>query len=106
MKRLLAFLILLASCTPKDKLGPAKATTFVRYFNGGSEDDAHAVIESPDGRLVIMANTTYQASEQSAIHFRIKLIKTDAFGNQEWQRFYPDFDTQPYTKSLRGFGII
>jgi hypothetical protein len=115
MKRLLpiAFLLILA-CATEEKVGPSQAATFVRYFNGGSNDEAQAVIQTADNGFLILANTAIKASELVGAHYKIKLIKTDEFGNQLWQKFYPEFGqdvdntvaAQPKRLSRKGHAII
>jgi len=104
----LLFLFLIA-CSTEDKVGPVQATTFVRYFNGGGSDDAQALLQTSDGGYIILANTGIKPSELVDTHFKIKLIKTDAFGNQLWQKFFPEFgnDTNPAGSKLsyKGNGI-
>jgi hypothetical protein len=92
MKRFLPFIfILILACATEEKIGPSKASTFVRYFNGGSSDEAQAVIQTKDNGFLILANTAVKASEQIGAHYKVKIIKTDEFGNQVWQKFYPAF---------------
>ena len=87
MKRLLFILLLVGGCAKESTVGPAKSSTFVRYFNGGNSDEAQALLEATDGGLILLANTTITGDAGS--YSRIKLIKTDAYGNQIWQKFYP-----------------
>jgi hypothetical protein len=94
MKRLFFILLLVGGCAKESTVGPAKSSTFVRYFNGGNTDEAQAVIETPDGGLILLANTTITG--ELSTYSKIKVIKTDAYGNQIWQKFYPpDFEVAP-----------
>ncbi len=102
-------ILFIVSCATEDKVGPAQASTFVRYFNGGGNDEAKAILQTSDGGYIILANTAIKPSELIDAHYKIKLIKTDAFGNQEWLKFYPEFSNDDNTptskKSFRGNGI-
>lgn len=103
-------LALLVSCASEEKAGPAAASTFLRYFNGGNNDEARAIIQTEDQGFIILANTAIKPSELIEAHYKIKLIKTDAYGNQQWQKFYPaygeDDNTQGNSKlSYKGNGI-
>ncbi|MCX8489473.1 MAG: hypothetical protein ORN54_00215, partial [Cyclobacteriaceae bacterium] len=91
MKRVFFILLLMGGCAKESSVAPAKAPTFVRYFNGGNNDKAESLMEASDGGLIILANTSIQNPVTLAITTRIKLIKTDAYGNQLWQKFYPEF---------------
>jgi hypothetical protein len=116
MKRFLPVIfILILACATEEKVGPIQANTFVRYFNGGSSDEAQSVIQTADNGFLILANTAIKFSEQSIPHYKIKLIKTDEFGNQVWQQFYPPFNTADAPNndilngekiSRRGHGLI
>lgn len=88
MKNLLfaLFLVLFFSCKENGvQLG--KPSTFVRYFNGGFPDKAEAIIETSDKGFLILANSQTCAT---CTDYRIKLVKTDAYGNQVWQKLFPD----------------
>jgi len=103
MKKILIGLLILFACTPEDKVDPAHASTFVRYFNGGNSDEAKQVLQTLDNGFIILATTTIKPSELESPFYKIKLIKTDAFGNQQWQKFYPEFGGE--TKNYRGNSI-
>ena len=92
MKRILLFLLLgVVACGKESGVSPGNASTFVRYFNGGNNDVAASVIQTSDKGLLILATTQIKLSELSVARYKIKLIKTDANGNELWQRFYPEF---------------
>lgn len=103
MKRILWALLILVACGKEEKVSPANASTFVRYFNGGNNDVAEAVLETSDKGLLILATTEIKPNELAVPVYKIKLIKTDAAGNQLWQKFYPDFTTT--TGSYKAGGI-
>lgn len=93
MKRLLSFALLLIcfSCLKEEDADPGKATTFVRYFNGGFDDLAQAFEETSDNGFTILANTQITDANVTVQRSKIKLIKTDQYGNAVWQSLYPAF---------------
>ena len=108
MKRILPVILLLAclSCLKEETADPGKASTFVRYFNGGFDDQAHAFEQLPDGGFLILATT--QVTD-NLIHkkTKIKLIRTDRYGNTVKQTLYPAFgDPLDNTLFLKGRGMI
>jgi len=103
MKRLLPFLLLLTGCVTENNVEPAKAPTFVRYFNGGFSDNAQQVSQTPDGGFIVLATTEIKTSELANPHYKIKLIKTDAYGNQTWQKLFPEFGVN---ESLKAHSLL
>ena len=106
MKKIVLALLVLASCAKEDSVGPASAPTFIRYFNGGNSDEAKAILETPDKGLLILATTQIIQEGETEPIYKIKLIKTDAYGNLIWQKLYPEFGNDTYvdvtvTKYLR-----
>jgi hypothetical protein len=83
--------LLLASCLSEKSVDPAAASTFVRYYYGGYNDKAAAFEETPDKGFILLSTVTITASEAVAAKYKVKLIKTDEFGNPQWQKVYPDF---------------
>ncbi len=92
MKKVLLLLLVLSACAKESSVGPAKPTTFVRYFNGGNSDVAQSILETAEKDLILLA-TTEVTLDATTSYFKIKLIKTDAYGNLVWQKLYPDFAT-------------
>lgn len=88
MKRLYLLLLLpvLVSCFSEEKVDTGASDTFIRYFNGGFDDAAVALVESTDNGYVILANSTLEDGRN-----KIKLIKTNDQGNTLWSRVYPAF---------------
>jgi hypothetical protein len=84
--------VLLFSCMSESSVSPGSSSTFIRYYNGGNNDEAKALLRTPDGGFLILANTKIQKAEADIPQFKIKLIKTDKSGNPLWTRFYPEFD--------------
>ncbi len=92
MKRLLLLLpFLFGACAGDKDVDPAKSNTFVRYFNGGNNDAAQSIQQTSDNGFIILANSVIRPSEVSLPYSKIKLIKTDEFGNVVWQKLYPDY---------------
>ena len=97
MHRVLAIALLaftLYSCTTEQDAEPGSAGTFIKLFGGANLDDPQSVMTTPDRGYLILA-TTEIASVESAF-FKIKLLKTDEFGNLEWQRVYPEAGEMSY----------
>lgn len=97
------FLVLFFSCKESGvQLG--KPSTFVRYYNGGLPDNAQAIIETSDKGFLILANSQKCAT---CLNTRIKLIKTDAYGNQSWQKLFPDpnLDSTPDSVNYSAYGL-
>jgi len=106
MKRILFVIALLTTgCAKESSVAPGNAPTFVRYFNGGNNDVAETVVETSDKGLLILATTAISTSLTST-SYKIKLIKTDAFGNPLWQKFYPDFTTTSGSYQAAGMSVL
>ncbi len=87
----LAFLSLLfVGCLQEDGADPATPGTFLRYYNGGNNDTAADLLKTGDGGYLILATTDISPKDAPA-YSKVKLIKTDAYGNVEWQNLYPGF---------------
>jgi hypothetical protein len=80
------FLLALVSCLSEEGVEIGASETFIRYFNGGSNDEAVAMAETSDQGYLILANSTLEDGR-----YKIKLIKTDARGNKVWSKVYPEF---------------
>ena len=94
MKRFFTPLVIigfLVSCISEKSTSPGKPTTFIRYYNGGFNDVAQTFQETGDQGFIILATTQVKTSDAAIPRYKIKLIKTDAFGNMVWQKLYPDF---------------
>ena len=105
MKKILYLSIfaLLASCLTEKNADPGKPATFVRYFNGGNNDFAQVAEETSDKGIIILA-TTEIINADLTIKYRIKLIKTDEYGNVVQQSVYPaDFGS---TESIRARSLL
>lgn len=93
--------ILLLSCLSESNVDPGSSATFIRYYNGGNNDESKALEIAADGGFVIVATTTIKKSDADIARTKIKIIKTDASGNPLWQQLYPAFgvDSLDYTAS-------
>lgn len=96
---LLPFLIF-ASCLSEENVDLGTSDTFIRYFNGGANDVAVALNETSDQGFIVLAN-----SELEDGRTKIKLIKTDAAGNKEWSRTYPETDPDQ-NLNRKGRGLL
>lgn len=83
--------VLVLSCLSEDGIEPGTSSTFIRFFNGGNNDESRDLAIAPDGGYMILATTRIQKAESDTAKTKIKLIKTDASGNPTWQRLYPGF---------------
>lgn len=96
------FLLTLLSCFSEENADLGGNFTFIRYFNGGGDDQAVAIRETPDKGYIILANTTIEGAT------KIKLIKTDELGNKSWSKTYEPVtvaDTIKSNRSYLGFGL-
>ncbi|MFZ1808550.1 MAG: hypothetical protein WAU36_15060 [Cyclobacteriaceae bacterium] len=109
------FIVALISCfgcLSEKNLDPGTSDTFIKYFNGGFDDTAQDIKATADGGYILLATTAVRPDEVTAERFKIKLVKTDAFGNLIWQKVYPEYDpdvnaTSPIdSASFRGRSIM
>lgn len=108
MKRLstiLSIAFLVASCLSEKGADPSKSKTFIRYYYGGYNDKAISFEETPDKGFILLSTVTITASEAQAAKFKIKLTKTDEFGNPMWQKVYPDFTAASATIDYKAKGL-
>lgn len=103
--RILYFLpfFLLASCFSEEKVDIGSSNTFIRYYNGGYNDEPVTISKTTDNGYIILSNM-----ELIDGRYKIKLIKTDEQGNKIWSKIYPEFNTatgQPLL-SRRAFGLL
>jgi len=101
MKRILYLPVALFvfSCLSEKNVDPGKPYTFVRYFNGGNNDFAQVAEETTEGDIIILGTTRVDAPAQLADSSKIKLIKTDRYGNTLGQNLYPAFGSTTTTLS-------
>jgi hypothetical protein len=105
MKKILYLSVfaLLSSCITEKNAEPGKPLTFVRYFNGGNNDVAQVAEETSDKGIIILGTIEIFDDATASISYKIKLIKTDEYGNLQWQKVYPDFGS---TQSLRAHSVL
>lgn len=109
MKRILPVGILsliLFACLTEDSADPGKGSTFLRYYNGGFDDQAEAFEETPDNGFIILASTQITNSNVTVQRSKIKLIKVDQYGNTVWQTLYPTFTDVANTTYYKAKGIL
>ncbi len=78
----------LLSCNTEQDAEPGSSDTFIKLFGGANLDEPQKILLTSDGGYLILATTEIDSVE--SVFFKIKLIKTDKFGDQEWQRTYPE----------------
>ena len=94
-KILLISLIALSGCLKEENADPGLPDTFVKYFNGGFNDEAQDIKATSDGGYLMLATTTVRINEVTDPYYKIKIIKTDRYGNQLWQKIYPAYGPPP-----------
>ena len=106
MKKILYLSVfaLLSSCLTEKNADPGKPSTFVRYFNGGNNDIAQVAEETSDKGIIVLGTTEIFNDATGLTSYKIKLIKTDEYGNVVWQKVYPDFSNA--TQSLRARSLL
>jgi hypothetical protein len=94
MKRSIFFILLcwivLASCLKEADIDLAKPGTFTRYFSDGYNNVAVTVEQTKDRGFIILANSTYQNTDADDAVNNILVIKTNAYGDRLWSRYYPE----------------
>jgi hypothetical protein len=109
MKRILPaafFIAAFFSCLTEESADPGKASTFFRYYNGGYDDQAQAFEETQDKGFILLASTQITNNNVVIQRSKIKLIKTDQYGNTLWQTLYPAFGDATNTSFYKGRGIV
>jgi len=104
--RILYFLsfLLLTSCFSEEKVDIGSSNTFIRYYNGGYNDEPVTISKTIDNGYIILSNIALNDGR-----YKIKLIKTDDQGNSLWTEIYPKFNlTRLDTSRLsrRAFGLL
>ncbi len=83
---ILGGLLILSACGSEKGVEIAKPTTFIRYYNSGLHDVAMLVKQTPDNGFIILSSggdLNGSVNKNGA-----KIIKTDLYGNQEWEQIY------------------
>ncbi len=98
--------LLLSACLSEKNAEPGKGTTFIRYYSGGYNDEAVTFEETSDKGFIILGSIRIVTSAAETPKYRIKLIKTDEFGNPLWQQIWPPFNDPNLNYRARGLQII
>ena len=103
MRQLLIGIVLISqiACNTESDVSPGRANTFIKLFGGSNSDIAYKAIEDTTRGGFIILGTT----EKPDSKFGVVLVKTDINGNTEWQKTYPDIDSNSES-SLVGRSII
>lgn len=93
MRKLYTFAlsILLLSCLSESNVDPGSSSTFIRYYNGGNNDEAKALELGPNDGYALLATTQIKKSDADKAKFKIKLIDTDSKGNPIGTALYPEY---------------
>ena len=76
------------------KTDPMGNEEWSSYFGGSFQDEAFSVQQTADGGYIVAGYTTPEGSNYDDFW----LVKTDAFGNEEWNQTYGrDYDDQAYS---------
>lgn len=86
----LVFFALLTACEDEDGASPGSTVTYVKLFGGSNSDIAYMALPTSDGGAICLGTTEIETPTESA--YKIRLVKTDANGNIEWQQLYPQED--------------
>lgn len=105
MKKLFTLLLvcLFFACTDEQSADLGDSATFVKMYGGPHGDIAYLAKQTPDDGFILLGTTEIEVGTSSI--FKIRLVKTDKFGNTEWEQLYPaEFDEPAY--SLKGRSLI
>jgi hypothetical protein len=72
---IILFALVLTSCLREEKVDIGSSDSFIRYFNGGFNDEAVSIAKTTDGGYLILANTTLNDGR-----YKIKLTKEIHYG--------------------------
>jgi hypothetical protein len=100
MRKVLPYLLglLALGCKTEMDVDIANEQTFIRYFGSESSHTAHLATETVDPITQTPSGYTLLSTVETATdnfgHFiyQIQLIQTDLYGNQLWQKTYPEFN--------------
>lgn len=98
--------LLLTSCLSETSVKPGDSSTFIRYYNGGNNDQGVAMEEATDKGFIILASTKIQKAEADIPNFKIKLIKTDLYGNPVWTKLFPDIKVKNINYTASSLQIL
>ena len=98
--------LLLSACLSEKNAEPGKGATFIRYYSGGYNDEAITFEETSDKGFILLGSIRIVTSAVELPKYRIKLIKTDEFGNPLWQQIWPPFNDPGLSYRARGLQIL
>jgi hypothetical protein len=98
-----------AGCLSEQDVDPAKQSTFLRYYGSENNHIAKSAIEANNG-FSLLSTVEIPTDALGNFIYKIRFIRTDLYGNTEWQREYPSFEEQngasgPF-KGLRASSFI
>lgn len=106
MRRFLLIVAIgLGGCLNENNIDPGTPNTFIKSFNGGADDVGQMVQQTPDAGFIVLGTSEFFDDKNSATYYKIKLIKTDQYGNIEWQQVYPPYPVDATSKSYRGKAV-
>jgi hypothetical protein len=73
------FIVYITGCG-KEKIGPEQADGFIKFYGNSFLDTGKDVKQTTDGGYILVGTTQTMAGDND-----ILLIKTDRFGNREWE---------------------
>ncbi|MFH2095724.1 MAG: hypothetical protein ABIJ16_08470, partial [Bacteroidota bacterium] len=87
MKRLIyiLFALVVFGCSKTDPLSMQQTGYFIKFYGGSLSDEGHDIRQTNDGGYIILGSTTSEDEDLD-----IMLIKTDKYGNPEWQKTFGD----------------
>ena len=94
------------SCADEQDAPLGDSDTFVKMYGGPNSDIAFFAKETDDGGFILLGTTEIESNSGLGSYYKIKLIKTDQFGNTAWESVYPPEFTEPVTYSLKGRSLI
>jgi hypothetical protein len=103
MKKLLLSipLLIFSGCQDEGGAELANKGTFLRYFGSEYSHTPNLALEAEDG-FILLSTIDVPTEVIGRFQNKIKLTKTDLFGNLLWEHVYPEFTTEPVsTVSLR-----
>ncbi len=90
---LIFFNVYLAGCNTEADVAPGESGTFVKFFGNINSDVAEDMKTTTDGGFIFLSSNRTELTEIEID--KIHLVKTDAFGNIEWERLYPEEEGIP-----------
>ena len=86
---LLGIFAFAVACKSESDVDPATGS-FIRYYGSEKNHTAVQALEINDG-FTMLANVEIPIEGTTTVGYKIKLIRTDLNGNQQWEKSYPEF---------------